>query len=100
MTSTVITGISSLTTNDPAHDRGRSGILEDAWVVVDDVSGLVIDVGTGPAREADERREGQHLVRGRQVRLFDQVDDLDLVPPGQALVAERLEVGEGVEGPR
>jgi imidazolonepropionase len=63
VTSTVITGISSLTTNDPAHDRGRSGILEDAWIVVDDVSGLVIDVGTGPAPEADERRD----VGGRAV---------------------------------
>lgn len=54
MTTTVLTGISSLTTNDVAHGRGKSGILEDAWIVVDDSTGLVAGVGTGPAPSADE----------------------------------------------
>ncbi|MGW6919088.1 imidazolonepropionase [Kitasatospora sp. NPDC054939] len=58
MPSTLITGIGSLVTNDPAHGTGPLGLLTDAAVVVDD--GTVAWVGPAAAAPAaDERFDAQ-----------------------------------------
>lgn len=68
MTTTVVTGIGSLVTNDPAQgDGGPLGLLRDAAVVVDDGSGVVVWVGAaGAAPAADVRVEadGRAVVPG------------------------------------
>lgn len=53
MTTTVVSGIGRLLTNDPAHERGLTGELRLAWMVVAD--GQVTEVGEGDAPPADER---------------------------------------------
>jgi imidazolonepropionase len=51
--SIVIDNIGRLITNDAHFERGVTGQLQDAWVVI--VDGLIDAVGTGPAPPADER---------------------------------------------
>ena len=42
-----------------------------------------------------ERRHGQDLVAARELRILQQIDDLDLVAPLQMLLADLLQVREG-----
>ena len=51
VSSTVVREIGRLLTNDPAHGRGPTGELADAWVVV--VGDEIVDVGTGFSPAAD-----------------------------------------------
>lgn len=56
MTSTLITGINELVTNDPTVDNGLLGIINDAAIVLED--NKISWVGAaGAAPEADERRD-------------------------------------------
>ena len=50
-TSTVITNIGLLVTNDPSWETGPTGRLSDAWVVTS--NGRVASVGVGPSPSAD-----------------------------------------------
>lgn len=65
MTTTLITGVGELVTNDPGAGRGPLGLIEDAAIVVED--GVVAWVGAASAApDADQRRdlEGRAVVPG------------------------------------
>lgn len=51
--STVVSNIGRLVTNDPAHDRGPCGPIDDAWVIITD--GRVEACGSGSPPAADRR---------------------------------------------
>ena len=42
----------------------------------------------------NQRRYGEDLIAGSELRVLDQVDDLDPVAAGQVLLADLLEIGE------
>ena len=52
------------------------------------------DLAEGRGQSADERRDGEDVVAPASDGLLDQIDDLDLVAPGQMLLAQVLQVGE------
>ena len=43
----------------------------------------------------DQRRDGEDLIAGRERRVLNKVDHLDLVPPSQMAVTDAFEVGHG-----
>ncbi|NYK51087.1 imidazolonepropionase, partial [Salmonella enterica subsp. enterica serovar Typhimurium] len=62
MTSTLLTGISELVTNDPGLGRGKLGILDEAAVVIEDDAVAWV----GPAAEAPPT-DAKHDFHGRAV---------------------------------
>ena len=53
---------------------------------------MILRIGDG--QPAHERGNGDDLVAGGQLRVLEQVDDLDLVARIEVLLAEPHEVGE------
>src|SRR4029434_6878314 len=45
-----------------------------------------------------ERRHREDLIARGELRVLGQIDDLDLVPAGQVLLADPLEIGERLDG--
>jgi imidazolonepropionase len=67
MTTTVITGIGSLVTNDPALGEGPLGLIADAAVVIDDDAGTFLWVGrqaTAPVADAAYDAAGRAAIPG------------------------------------
>jgi hypothetical protein len=63
-----------------------------------------LSVGEGADDLADrdgqfphERWHGQDLVARRELRILCQIDDLDVVPAGEMLFAEQLDIAKGGE---
>src|SRR5262245_33216529 len=52
------------------------------------------DLAHGLGKPAHERRHREDLIAGGQLRILDQVDDLDPIPPGQMLLADSLQIRE------
>src|SRR5262245_11256429 len=52
------------------------------------------DLAHGLGEPAHERRHREDLIPGRELRVLDQIDDLDPVPPGQMLLADPLQIRE------
>src|SRR6185503_20086908 len=53
------------------------------------------DLAHGFGQPAHECWYREDLIAGRELRVLDQVDDLDPIPPGQMLFADPLQIGEG-----
>src|SRR5437870_4642548 len=71
--------------------RGSDGQSDENTLGVREVSD---DLAHGLGQTADQRRHGEDLIPCRELRVLDQVDDLDPVSPGQMLLADSLEIGE------
>ena len=64
MTTTVVGGISRLYTNDPTIGEGRSGVLTDAWLVIDDEQVAAVGCGRAPAADRAIAAGGRCVIPG------------------------------------
>src|SRR5262245_24565715 len=63
------------------------------------VAQVADDAAQGLRQAAHQRRDRDDLIPDGELRLLQEVDDLDAVATGEVLLADPLEVGEGGDGP-
>jgi hypothetical protein len=80
------------------HLRRRSDIQPDEDAV--SVREVSDDLAHRLGQKPDERRHRENLISGRQLRVLNQVDDLDPVSTLEMLLADPLEIGERLDRAR
>ena len=64
MSTTIVDGIGRLTTNDETLGAGRGGVIDDAWLVIDDGRVAAVGRGTSPAADSRIDAAGRAVIPG------------------------------------